>query len=81
MIFSNKIHKIPSGKNISLYALSGNRFEYFVFSNCTQKKTLEYSSLLRSITNNEYSYNAIIKLNDNFLCACLDNNMSIIKNE
>ena len=81
MIFSNKINKIPSGKNISLYAIGGNRFEFYLFSKCVQKKILEYSSLLRCTSDSNYSYNSVIKLNDNFLCVCLDNNMSIIKNE
>lgn len=82
MIFSNKINKIPSGSNLSLYATSSTDFDMFIFTNLSQKKNLSITQILRCInTNKTYNYNKVIKLNSNHLCVCFDNNMSIINND
>lgn len=82
MIFSNKLNKIPSGRNISLFAKSANDYEMFIFTNLCQKKNLSINQILRCInTNDTFNYNKIIKLNSNHLCVCFDDNMSIINND
>ena len=81
MIFSNKIHKIASGTNVSLYATNNNEFEYFVFNKNTEKKKIIISSILQCLNSgSNYNYNSVIKLNAQFLCVGFDDNMSIIKN-
>ena len=82
MIFNNKIHKITSGKNISLYANSSNEFDFYIFNNNTEKRKLIISSFLQCLqTDKNYNYNAVHKLNDNYLCVCYDNNMSVTLND
>ena len=82
MIFSNKISKISSGKNLSMYATNSGEMELYLFNKKVQKKIITFSNIVKcSSTNNNYSYNHITKLNDNFLCACFDDNMSVIKND
>lgn len=82
MIFSNKMHKIASGTNISLFATSKNEFDYYIFNKNTQKKKIILSSILQCLNSNlNYNYNAVIKINSNHLCVCFDDNMSIIKND
>ncbi len=82
MIFSKKINKISSGKNLSLYAKSSIQFDLFVFLNLTTKKELTYSNILKcSNTNNSYNYNSVIKLNDKYLCVSFDDNMSVISSD
>lgn len=82
MIFSTQIKKISSGKNPSLYVENEDTLDLYLFNNGTHKKQLIYSDILKCLaTNVKYSYNSVIKLNEDFLCACFDDNMSVIKNE
>ena len=82
MIFSNKIHKLPSGKNISLFAKDSNKFDLFIFNNNTEKKDIIISSVLQCLsTGKQYNFNSVIKLNDNYLCVCYDDNMSVVLND
>ena len=82
MIFSTKINKLPSGKNISLHSNKNDELEFYLFTNKVSKKIITFGSYLKcSSTNYKYSYNSVIKLNDNHLCVCFDDNMSVIKNE
>lgn len=82
MIFSNKLNKISSGKNITIYATSSNSFDLFIFNNNVKKKNLIFSDILKCISTDEsFSYNYVCKLENKFMCVCLDDNMSIIKNE
>ena len=81
MIFSSKYKKIPSGTNVSLYPIGSNSLELFIFKNGVQKKKLIYSNILKCQNENqEYSYNSVIKLNDEYLCVAHENNMSVVKN-
>lgn len=82
MIFSSKLNKISSGKNISLYAIDQNNFDMYIFNKNTQKKNLTYSNILKCTSTDEYfNYNYLCKLENNFICVCLNDNMSIIKND
>ncbi|MBQ4541702.1 MAG: hypothetical protein IJA23_02485 [Clostridia bacterium] len=81
MIFSNKLNKISSGKNISLYALSKNEFEFYTFNSNVKKKKIIYDLPLKCLSTDEsFSYNYLCKLENNFMCVCHDDNMSILKN-
>ena len=82
MIFSTNINKLPSGKNISLFSNKDNELEIYLFKNKISKKIISFGEYLKcSSTNYKYSYNSVIKLNNNHLCVCFDDNMSVIKNE
>ena len=82
MIFSNKLNKISSGKNISLFAISKNEFELYVFNKNVKKKKLIFTTPLKCVSTDEsFSYNYLCKLENNFMCVCLDDNISILKNE
>ena len=81
MIFSNKIYKISSGKNISLYAKNENEILMFIFKKLGEFKSIKFSSMLK-FTNlaDNYGYNKVIKLNDLHNLICLNKNISIVKN-
>lgn len=82
MIFSNKLNKISSGKNITLFATSNNNLELYLFNKNIKKKNLIYSNILKCISTNEsFSYNYLCKLENGLMCVCHDDNMSIIKYE
>ena len=40
MIFSSKLNKISSGKNISLYAIDQNNFDMYIFNKKFLKENL-----------------------------------------
>ena len=80
MIFSSKLNKISSGKNISLHATSQNSFDLFLFNKNIKRKNLVFSTILKcTSTDEDFSYNYLCKLENNFMCVCLDDNMSIVK--
>ena len=80
MIFSNKIYKIASGKNISLYAENEDEVIMFVFKELCEKKIITFNPILKCGNNSEkYGYNKIIKLNSLHNLVCLNKNMSIVK--
>ena len=82
MIFSNKINKISSGKNISLYSTSKNEFYLYVFNKNIKRKKIIFTYPIKYIsTDDSFSYNYLCKLENNFICVCFDDNMSILKNE
>ena len=80
MIFSNKIYKIASGKNISLYAEKEDEILMFVFKELGERKLINfYPSLKCSNFADKYGYNKVIKLNDLHNLICLNKNMSVVK--
>ena len=82
MIFSNKIYKISSGSNVSLFANENNNLDLYLFNKNIKKYNLIYSNILKCLkTDTELSYNAVIPLNDNYICVCFDNNMTVLTNE
>ena len=81
MIFSNRIYKIASGKNISLYAENEDEMIMFVFKELTEKKLIDFKPVLKcSNHSKKFGYNKIIKLNSLHNLVCLNKNMSIVKN-
>lgn len=82
MIFQNKLNKLSSGTNTTLFANSASSFDLYIFNKNVKKKKLEFSSILKCVnTNSSFSYNYFCKLNDNFYCVGYDDNMSIINYE
>lgn len=83
MIFLSQINKILSGNNLSLFAISDNQMELFIFNNGVTKNLINFDSnkIKCTPTNNKYNYNKVSKINDTFLCLCFDDNISVIKNE
>lgn len=80
MIFAKRNYKILSGTNISLYAENNNEMSFYIFNNSTTKNTIHISNTLNVTTNNtQYPYNQVSKINENFLCVCFDDNMSVIR--
>lgn len=82
MIFSNKLTKISSGKNLTLFANSAYNLDLYIFNKNIKKKKLDFSSIIKCTNTDEnFSYNFYCKLNDNYFCVGHDDNMSIINYE
>lgn len=82
MIFSNKIYKISSGKNISLFAEDENTMTLYVNDNKIKKRKIIFSGILRCLnksTNIDGSY--VKKINQNHTFVCHDDNILVISNE
>ena len=83
MIFSNKVYKLAQGTNPSFFPIDSQTTQMYVFSGLSGKKIISYLSenFVRCYkTNEKYSYNKLIKINNNFSAVCFDKNVSIIKN-
>jgi len=82
MIFSNKIYKISSGKNISLFAEDENNIKMYLYKDFVFKKNISLNNSIRcEDLGKKLSYNKVIKINDNHSCICFDKNISVINNE
>lgn len=82
MIFSKKIYKLVSGKNLTLYPKDKDTFEIFVFDKISNKYEINLRSQTKAkIVSSDISYNQITKLNESHSCVCYDKNLSIVKNE
>jgi hypothetical protein len=80
MIFSNKIYKIESGNNPSLYI--NNEYVYMSFYNKSLVLyTYSKNNLLNCVFYKKYNYQKLIKINDKQSCICYNNEMRIINNE
>ena len=84
MIFSSKIFKLASGTNDSYFVVGQDEIEMFVFSDLVSKKVISFlgKNFVRcKNTKLKFSYNKLIKLNQEFSAVCFDKNVSVIKNE
>lgn len=82
MIFSNKVYKISSGSNISLFAKDKNNLLMFIFSGLVSKKHISFDNSVRCVdTGEKFSYNKVILINDQHKCLCFDKNISVTNNE
>lgn len=81
MIFSNRIYKISSGKNISLFANSSDKLTMYIFKNLIEEKQIDLSSTItcKNILA-QHGYNKVIKLNNLHYLICFDKNTSIVEN-
>lgn len=82
MIFSNKIYKISSGNNLSLFAEDSNNLSLYIFNKQVNKKNISFDDGLKCTDLNEkQNYNMLIKLNNEHSVICFDKNISVINNE
>ena len=75
MIFSNKIYKIASGKNVSFYPISEQKCEMFVFNKVTAKKMIELFGVNFARCTDlkqKYNYHKLIKINETHSAVCFD---------
>lgn len=78
MIFSNKIGKLISGKNPTLFATNSNQMNLFVFDDEIKQASIELSSILRCFkTNKTYPYNFTIMPNSEYICFCLNDTFCV----
>ena len=79
MIFSKKIYKLGKGKNITLWANNSSNMQLYVFTKKVTKFNLitTPNSINISPTGEVFGYKSIIYLDNNFYCACYDENMSV----
>lgn len=83
MIFSKNIYKLASGKNVSFFPISDNKYEMYVFNKMTAKKMIEIFGVNYARSTDlkqKYNYHKIIKLNETHSAVCFDKNISIIEN-
>ena len=82
MIFSKKIYKLVSGKNLTLYSEGENNFSVFVFNKTVKKYNVSlYPKYTSTPEPENLTYNQITKLNETHSLVCYDKNLSIIENE
>lgn len=81
MIFSNRVYKIPSGKNLSFYAENTQKVSMTIFKNLTEKKEIDFSSGVKCLSLPvTFDYNKVIKLSNSHNLICLDKYISIVDN-
>lgn len=80
MIFSNKIYKVSSGKNLSLYNDSNQKLIFTVFKDLVEKKEIVFSPVTKCLnTPNKFGYNKVIKIDNRYNLICLDKYISIVE--
>ena len=70
MIFSDKIYKINSGTNVSLYAKDVNTLSLFLLDKTLKTYDILINSDKKCVFSNMYQYKKIIKLNQKQVCPC-----------
>ena len=79
MIFSNKIYKVSSGTNPSMFAENNNKLTLMLFKELVEEKEITFSPSIKCLnTSNNFGYSKVIKLNDQHSVICLDKCISII---
>ena len=77
MIFSSKIYKINSGKNVTLFQNEDNKLRLYLFD----KSLKLYDILLNKSKNcvfiNQFNYKKIIQLNTETICPCNNGYISL----
>lgn len=82
MIFSNKVYKLPSGKNISFFCKDESNLEMYVANGIVYKNIIKPKENFRSINSGRLFYfNMVSKLNSNHLGVCFDKNISVTAND
>ncbi|MBR2391675.1 MAG: hypothetical protein IKB06_04210 [Clostridia bacterium] len=68
MIFSNKIFKLASGKNPTLFAINDKNMELYLSFNTSTKNIIEVSTLTKCFSGvKKYDMEFIKPLDENFL--------------
>lgn len=80
MIFSNKIYKINSGYNATLYAESLDKLNLYLFNKTLKKYQIQLNNYKNCVFIKQYNHKKIIQLNTNKICTCA-NGFITIENE
>lgn len=80
MIFSDKIYKICSGDNVTIYFEDDNKLNIFTYYNkCIQNLSF---SLINNVTSTfkplNVSYDYVKQIDDNLFVVGYENNMSVV---
>ena len=81
LIFSSKIYKLETGKNISLFSETENNLNAFLFNKSMNLYNISTNNKINCTFLKKFNYHKIIKLNHNHSCICYGNDMTIYKNE
>ncbi len=83
MIFSNKIYKLASGKNVSIYAEDYNTMSMFICGEKISKRKIIFSEIVRCVRTQTklLEGNVIKKINNNHLCICKDETITVVNEE
>lgn len=80
MIFSDKIFKITSGGNVSLFATENNKMNLYIFDKSL--KNYQISTILdrNCVFSKNYNYSKIIQLNSNTICVASNGYITLLNN-
>ena len=78
MIFSNKIFKITSGKNATLFQKDENTLNLYLFDKTLKKYNILLNNKKNCVFVKEFEYQKIIQLNNETLCICNNNYITTI---
>lgn len=80
MIFSDKIFKITSGENASLFATENNKMNLYIFDKSL--KNYQISTILdrNCVFYKNYNYSKIIQLNSNTICVASNGYITLLNN-
>lgn len=83
MIFSNKVYKLASGKNVSLYAENDKTMSMFFYNDKPCKRKILFSEIVRCVKTKEPQPEGtyIKKINDSHLFVCKDEIVAVIDEE
>lgn len=78
MIFSDKIYKITSGENVSLYADENDRMNLYIFNKSL--KNYQISTILNRncVFCKDYNYSKIIQINTNTICVASNGYITLL---
>ena len=79
MIFSNKIYKINSGSNVTLFANDNETMFLYLFNKTLKKYQISLINKANCVFLKEYNYKKIIQLNSDKLCPCSNEFITITK--
>lgn len=78
MIFSDKIFKIVSGKNLSVYANNSNELNLYIYDKMLKLYKISINSNMKCVFYKSFNYEKIIQLDSNF-CICSNNYITLSK--
>ena len=78
MIFSNKIYKINSGTNPTLFANDKSTLSLYLLNKTLKHYLISLNNNKKSIFQNEYNYKQLIQLDNEYYCPCYNNYITLI---
>ncbi len=80
MIFSDRIQKVISGRDATLFASDSNTLNLFICDKVLKKYRISININKNCVFSKMYNYKKIIQLNQNTICPC-SNGYITISNE